>query len=578
MTRMPSFFKKTFRISGSRHSALDTARSRIAIISVVFGLSYLLVGARVFDLTIIQGRLKQEPDTGQIVTAEKSDHFRADIVDRNGVILATSLETASLSADPALIAEPVQVARELCALFPDLVYGDVLQSLQKKSRFVWIKRGLTPDEQYKVLELGHPGLKFETGRTRIYPQSGMAAHFVGYTDVDGKGLAGVERSFEGLLGKGGEPLALTIDIRLQHILRRELEEAVTSFSAIGGAGAIVDIASGEILAASSLPDFDPHNPGAASPESRFNNLTLGVFEQGSTFKIFSTAALLETHNVSMGYTFDAREPLKRGRFRISDYHPEKRELTIPEVFMHSSNIGSALMGEMVGSAALQDFYADLGLMEPLRLEIDEVGKPLLPDVWREITTLTASYGHGIAVNPLQTVMAAASIVNGGVRVQPTLILGANKAENPQSDHEVRVVSPQTAHRMRQLMRLVVTDGTGKAADVPGYNVGGKTGTADKKKIGGKGYDTKRRISSFLGFFPMEAPRYAVFIMVDEPKGNKASWGYATGGWVAAPAVGRIIKSMGPVLGIAPQDVRPEQDMAASLKQYVAHKENGVATY
>ncbi len=574
MNSMPSFFKKTFRIRGSRHSALDTARSRIAIISAVFVLAYLLVGARVFDLTIIQGRLKQAGDTGQVVTAQAKEKFRADIVDRNGVILATSLETASLSADPALIADAAKVARELHDLFPDLVYGDTLQKLQKKGRFVWIKRGLTPREQFRVLELGHPGLKFENERTRIYPQGSMAAHFVGYTDVDGKGLAGVERSFDALLARGGEPLAMTLDIRLQHILRREVAGAVKSFSAIGGAGAIVDIESGEILAAVSMPDFDPHEPGAANPAQIFNNLTLGVFEQGSTFKIFSTAALLETHNVPMGYKFDARQPLKRGRFTISDFHPEKRELTIPEIFMHSSNIGSALMGEMVGGKALQDFYADLGLMEPLKLEIDEIGKPILPNPWAEITTVTASYGHGISVSPLQTVMAAASIVNGGIKVNPTLIRGENRAQKSSVGHEVRVVSPQTAHRMRQLMRLVVTEGTGKEANIPGYNVGGKTGTAQKKKTGGKGYDEKRRISSFLGFFPMEAPRYAVFVMVDEPKGNKASWGYATGGWVATPAVGNIIKAMGPVLGIAPHDVKPDEDMAASLKEFVSHN----ATY
>jgi len=572
MTRLPAFLRKTLSISGSRHSALDTARSRIAIISAAFVLSYLLVGARVFDLTIIQHRLKESADTGQPVSVAANDHFRADITDRNGVILATTLEAASLAADPALIPEPEKVAEQLCALFPGLVYGEVLQKLQKKGRFVWIKRSLTPDEQYSVLELGQPGLKFQTERRRIYPQGAMAAHFVGYTDIDGKGLAGVERSFDKLLDDGGEPLALTLDIRLQHVLRRELAGAVKDFSAIGGAGAIVDIASGEILAASSMPDFDPHDPGAASPEQIFNNLTLGVFEQGSTFKIFSTAALIETHNVPMDYRFDAREPLKRGRFTISDYHAEKRELTVPEVFMYSSNIGSALMGEMVGTSALKEFYYDLGLMEPMRLEIDEIGKPILPNPWGEITTVTASYGHGISVTPLQTVMAAASIVNGGTRVQPTLILGDKKS---QESHDVRVVSPQTAHRMRQLMRLVVTDGTGKSANVPGYNVGGKTGTAEKKRAGAKGYDQKRRVSSFLGFFPMDAPRYAVFIMVDEPKGNKASWGYATGGWVAAPAVGRIIKAMGPLLGLTPESSEEEQEMSASLKQYISYKDEGI---
>lgn len=579
MIHKPRFLVKNYlRIRGSRHSALDTARTRITMISAVFVLTYILIGVRVFDLTMIQGRLHQETDNGHYAGQLSTDHFRADITDRNGVILATSLETASLYADPSLVLEPVKVAEQLTALFPDLVYGEVLRKLQKKGRFVWIKRSLTPQEQFKVLELGQPGLDFETERRRVYPQGAMAAHMVGYTDVDGNGLAGLERSFNDLLVKGDEELTTTIDVRLQHILRRELGRAIAEYSGIGGAGVIMDIGGGEILAATSLPDFDPHEPGDAAKEQIFNNLTLGVFELGSTFKIFSTAALLETHDVPMGYKFDATEPLKRGRHTISDYHPEERELTVPEVFMHSSNIGSALMGEMVGTEKLKNFYADLGLMSPVNLEIDEVGRPLVPSVWRDINTLTASYGHGIAVSPLQMVVAASNIINGGVAVSPTLILGKNKVDESQNSTELRIVSPQTAHRMRQLMRLVVTDGTGKEADVPGYSVGGKTGTAEKKKIGGKGYDGKRKISSFIGFFPMEAPRYAVFVMVDEPKGTKQSFGYATGGWVAAPAVGKIIAAMAPVLGLKPGNVAAEKDMAASLKKHVSFKEGENASY
>ncbi|MCB9991918.1 MAG: penicillin-binding protein 2 [Rhodospirillales bacterium] len=579
MNSMPSFVKKTLRIRGSRHSALDTARSRVAMISVVFVLAYILVAVRVFDLTIIQGHRAVDRENGTVVAAAAPETFRADIVDRNGVILATSLDTASLFADPALVPDPEQVARELTDLFPDLVYGDTLQRLQRKGRFVWLKRNLTPHEQYQVLELGHPGLDFKTERRRIYPQGPMAAHMVGYTDVDGNGLAGVERSFNRLLEDNGEPLAMTIDIRLQHILRRELLAAVNTYSGKGGAGVIVDIAGGDVLAAVSLPDFDPHDPGAAGPQQLFNNVTLGVYELGSTFKIFSTAALLEFENVGMDYTFNTTEPLKRGRFKISDYHPEKRPMNVPEVFMHSSNIGAALMGEMVGTQRLKDFYQDLGLMDKMAFEIDEVGTPIVPGVWRDINTLTASYGHGIAVTPLQMVMAASSIANGGIAVQPTLIKSKNdnKADAPQKDQtlepELRIVSPQTAHRMRQLMRLVVTDGTGTNADVPGYSVGGKTGTAEKPGPKG-GYDRRKKISSFLGFFPMEAPRYAVFVMVDEPKGTKESFGYATGGWVAAPAVGKIISAMAGVLGIPPTQAGPADDIAASLKRYVDYKPEG----
>jgi len=570
--------KNYMRIRGSRHTTLDTARQRIVMISAVFILAYLLVGVRVFDLSVIQRRSAPDVDGGTYATIFPETSFRADIVDRNGVILATSLETASLYADPARVLAPVETAEQLSALFPDLVYGDVLQKLQKKSHFIWLKRNLTPEEQYKVLALGQPGLNFKTERSRIYPQGHMAVHMVGYTDVDGKGLAGIERSFDSLLAKGGNPLALTLDIRLQYILHRELEHAVKKFSGLGGVGAIMDIGSGEILAAVSLPDFDPHEIGVAKQNEIFNNLTLGVFELGSTFKIFSTAALLETHQVPLGYKFDTTTPIKRGRFTISDYHPEKHSLTMPEIFMLSSNIGAALMGDMVGTEKLKAFYADLGLMDMMTLEISEVGKPILPPVWRDINTLTASYGHGIAVTPLQMVVAASGIVNGGMLVQPTLIMDKSKVDNEDNKRDLRIVSAQTAHRMRQMMRLVVTEGTGKQAEVPGYNVGGKTGTAEKQKVSGKGYDGKRKISSFIGFFPMEAPRYAVFVMVDEPKGIRETFGYATGGWVAAPAVGNIIAAMASVLGLKPNYIAPENDLSAQLKSYIHTGEAIHASY
>lgn len=574
MNRLPSFRRKSFRIQGARNEALDIARGRIVLVSAFFALAYILVVARLFDLSVIQGQLysdTQEP--AAVEEMAENAPYRSDVLDRNGVILATSLETASLYADPKLIIAPTETARALARIFPDLAYGDILKSLQKNGRFVWLKRNLTPAEQYEVLEIGDPGLGFEKGRRRIYPHGNLAAHFVGYTDVDGRGLAGVERSFNTYLAEGAQPLVMTLDVRMQHILRRALSHAVDSFHAKGGAGVIMDVGSGEILAAVSYPDFDPHSPDVKNNAAMFNRLSLGSYEMGSTFKIFSTAAVLELAGAQMSDKFDAREPLKAGRFNISDYHAEDRVLTLPEVFMYSSNIGSALMGQRVGTEGLRTFYKDLGLMDKMRLEIDEVGRPLLPDVWRDVNTLTASYGHGIGVTPLQMVAAAATIVGDGTQVKPTLIKNTDKI-SPQKGHTeepvIRVVSPQTSHRMRQLMRLVVMDGTGKHADVKGYRVGGKTGTAEKS--GPRGYDRKRLISSFLGFFPMEAPRYAVFVMVDEPKGNKSSFGYATAGWVAAPAVGEIIENMAPMVGIEPVMIAPENELSASLSRYVKTEE------
>ncbi len=556
--------KNPVKIIGERSFALNQARGRLALLSAVFVLAYTVVAIRVVDLSFVQGHLGHQRSVSAQSEAVPAAAIRADIVDRNGTLLATTLKMASLYADPQLIADPADTAQGLVKIFPDLSYGDILQKLQSAKRFVWISRDVTPDEQYAVLELGQPGLGFQQDSKRIYPQGSLISHLIGYTSVDNQGLAGLERSFGRFLNDG-KPLMLTVDIRLQHVLRREIQKAITDFDAMGGAGVIVDVTNGEVLAGVSLPDFDPHGAGQAGDQNLFNRFSLGVYELGSVFKIFSTAALLETQNAPMSMTFDAREPIKIGRFTINDYHAQKRVLTVPEVFMHSSNIGSALMGQMVGGENLRDFYRDLGLLESMEIEIGEVGRPMQPEPWGEIATMTASYGHGVATTPLQLAVGVSTIVNGGFLVRPKLVVGPDRSG--ESEDEVRIVSQKTATAMRKLLRLVVTDGTGANADVPGYSVGGKTGTAEK--VGGRGYDTDRLISSFVGVFPMEAPRYAVLVMVDEPKGNKKSFGYATGGWVAAPAVARVISSMGAILGIPAKGRNAEQDISASLKKYVS---------
>lgn len=580
MSLPPLFRRPSTRLIGARKSSLDVARGRLVFIGICFSALYILVAARTMDLTLIQGELprltKMVAQDGTVPKKETPmAAMRADIIDRNGVLLARSLKTPSLFANTTLITDPEQVARDVVKVLPDLKYGDVLQKLQRKTQFIWIKRNISPNDQYAILNLGYPGLNFQDESHRIYPQGEMASHIVGYSDVDGNGLGGVERNFNDLLKTGAHSLQLTLDIRLQHIVRRELEKAIRDFDGIGGAGAIMDVNSGEILAAVSAPDFNPHEVRVKDQASLFNRLTLGVYEMGSTFKIFSTAALLELRNPAMSQTFDARAPIKIGRFSISDTHPENRYLTIPEVFMVSSNIGAARMGEVVGTKALKDFYRDLGLLDPLQIEMLEIGKPLVPNPWRDINTMTASFGHGIAVTPLQTLGAVSSIANGGILVHPTLIRDGNQSDKAdrkdKKKDEVRVVSAQTAHRMRQLMRLVVTDGTGKSADVPGFQVGGKTGTAQKTT--GRGYDQKKRLSSFIAVFPVDAPKYAVMIMVDEPKGTKATYGYATGGWVAAPAVKRIITAMAPVIGMVPEDVDPAKDLSNALKPFVRGKED-----
>jgi cell division protein FtsI (penicillin-binding protein 3) len=569
MSRKSPFSKLSMRIVGEKSSALDLARGRIVLIVAMFVMIYFVVAARLVDATLIQGYFRQNTEVSELDTArlkkQPAQLRRADIVDRNGVLLATSLKTASLHADPKIILDPVGTASALVKIFPELTYGETLRKLQDQKRFVWIKRNLTPEEQKKILEIGDPGLGFDYDFRRFYPQGPLTSHMVGYSDVDGRGLAGIERSFNKILSTEDAPITLTLDIRLQHILRREIKETMRNFTAKAAAGIIMDANTGEVMAAVSLPDFDPQSPTAKpnDPEM-FNRVSLGVFEMGSLFKIFTTAALLEKTQTPMNKTYETLKPLQRYGRKISDFHPEKHNLSVPEIFMHSSNIGTALMAENIGTAGLQSFLRDLGLTKKEDFEINEVGTPILPNPWREINTLTISYGHGIAVTPLQVVTATSSILNGGLLVKPKLV----KTPEPINEAaRIRVVRKETSLKMRQLMRLVVTDGTGGNSNVPGYMVGGKTGTADKNE-GGR-YVKNKRISSFLGVFPVNDPKYVILVMVDEPQGNKKSHGYATAGWVAAPVVKKVISSMAPLLNMEPVSGQPE--LAEPLRQFVSVK-------
>lgn len=551
------------QITGDRSAMLDLARGRLVLLSSFFAVLYMVLAVRAFDLSVMQANFWRGEDTSITALADNAPAaHRGSIYDRAGNLLAASLDMASLYADPHLIAAPEETARGLVDIFPDMSYGKTLQNLQSKKRFVWIERNITPRQQEAVMQLGEPGLAFRYEQKRVYPQKNELAHLVGITNIDGRGLSGIERSFDRMLA-GGQDVKLSVDIRLQHALHREVQRAMDDFTALGGAGVIMDVKTGEVLAGVSLPDLDPHQPGLSNAAAHFNRLTLGVYELGSVFKIFSTAAFLETHdNVPMSTTFDAREPIKVGRFTISDYHAEERILTVPEVFMVSSNIGSAMMGQAVGGHRLQQFYSDLGLLSPLDVEIAETASPLVPNRWGDIATMTASYGHGVAVTPLHVAAAVATVVNGGYLVEPTFIHREGRA---QKTAQISVMSEETSYKMRELLRLVVTDGTGKNADVPGYRIGGKTGTAEKSGAGG--YQSKKLISSFVGAFPINDPRYVVFIAVDEPHGNKKSYGYATAGWVAAPAVQRVVRAMASILNLKPDYDAPSYEHP--LRQYIA---------
>ena len=427
-----------------------------------------------------------------------------------------------------------------------LDYNDTLSKLKSDKRFVWIRRNLNPREHYEVNRLGIPGIYFQREERRVYPTANLTAHVVGFTGVDNSGLMGIEQSFDKQLRASSEPVQLSLDVRLQHIVKRELQAAVDEFQALGGAGMIMDVKTGEVLAMVSLPDFDPHAP-TNDENARFNRNTLGVYEMGSTFKIFNSALALDSGKIHMGDSFDATKSIRVGRFSISDYHGKNRWLTVPEIFMYSSNIGSVRMAMEVGTPAQRALMDKLGLLKRSPVEIPEVGAPMIPHPWRDASTMTIAFGHGLSVSPVQMASAAGAAMNGGILHPATLLKRAPDAEIPGT----RVISPQTSDQIRRLMRLVVTQGTATGAAAPGYVVGGKTGTAEKTS--GHGYAKKALLSSFVGGFPINNPRYLVLAMIDEPKGNKRTFGYATGGWVAAPLAGRIIKQVGPLMGINPVD-------------------------
>ena len=533
------------RFDGDRKRAIEVGRGRLLLTGAVLSAAFVAIGIRLFDVAVLQAGVEpRDPPPAQIARGAAA---KTEIVDRNGVVLAVSLGTAALYANTAWISDADATVSALAKVLPDLDRERAAERLRVPSRYVSLRRHLTPNEQYAILRLGIPGLVLEPDQRRVYPMGRLAAHVVGFSDPDGKGLAGIERQFDAKLREGSGSLSLSVDIRVQHVLRNELLRAMTEHRAAGAAGIVLDTANGELLAMVSLPDFDPNRAYPAGAEPRFNRATLGIYEMGSTFKIFSTALALDAGAVTLSDRIDATRPIRVARFTIRDFHAKARVLTVPEVFIHSSNIGAAKLGLAVGGKRMRRFLADLGMFRKTPVEIGENGRPLFPRRWRRINTMTVSYGHGVAVSPLHLTSAVAAVVNGGTLHPPTLL-----KRGPQARPEgKRVLSRATSDKMRRLMRLVVAEGTGSKAAAAGYLVGGKTGTAEQAGKGG--YREKRLLSSFVAAFPMHRPRYVVLALLDRPRGTTETHGYATGGWVAAPVVGRTVARIGPLLGVEPVD-------------------------
>ena len=529
-------------LEGNRKEAIEVGRNRLLVTGIVMMLAFAAVTGRVIDLTMLD--FKASPRYASAPSAQLSAS-RADIVDRNGVVLATNLPADSLFANPREILDAKAAIKKIRQILPEINPENLAKKLKTDSAFIWVRRNLSPQQVYAVNRLGIPGFGFKQEIRRVYPHGSLAAHVLGFTDVDGRGIAGTESYFDKTLSKGTDPLALSIDVRLQSILHEELTASVTEFKALGGAGIILDVRNGETLATVSLPDFTPNDPSSAIGEAGFNRATKGVYEMGSTFKLFNTAMALDSGTVTLRDGYDASKPIKISRFKISDYHAKNRWLSVPEILIHSSNIGSAKMALDVGGQVQQAYLKQLGLIGKSAIELPEVGASLSPARWRDINTMTISFGYGIAVSPIQMTEAVAALVNGGYRYPATLL----KRSRAQMVRGAQVLSNKTSRQMRELMRMGVANGTGRKAAVPGYQVGGKTGTAEKQ-VGGR-YKKKALISSFVASFPLSDPQYVILVLVDEPKGNKRTHNYATGGWVAAPVVQRVIERMAPILGIMP---------------------------
>ena len=473
---------------------------------------------------------------------------RAMITDRNGEILAISLPVAGLYANPKEMIDPADTAHKLVSVLPRLNEDVVRTRLSEAKQFVYLARQITPKEQLDINSLGIPGIYFQAGERRRYPQGRVAAQVLGGVDVDSHGIAGVEKYFDDRLREDPEPLRLSIDVRIQGVLRDELAKSMEEFTAIGGCGIVMDVRTGEIIAMVSLPDYDANKAAAAPPEERFNRAVTGMYEPGSTFKLQTAGMALDSGAAQLWNEFDAAHDIHIGRFTITDFEGKHRMLALPEVLAYSSNLGAAHIAQAVGPERQRAWLGNMGMFERIGVELPEAGRPIFPAAsnWKEAANLTIGFGHGIAVSPLHVVRGTAALANGGVVLRPTLL-----EQEPNSAPRVgtRIMQQQTSDTIRKLMRLVVTDGYGKPADIPGYFVGGKTGTAEK--VGGHVYRKHANVSAFMSVFPMNAPHYAVYFMLDEPHGNKSTGGYSTAGAVSAPAAGRVIAKIAPMLGLLP---------------------------
>lgn len=535
------------RTAGVRQQILLTAQQRLMILMLLFMAAFFLVSVRLVYFALFDTGSRSGAGANAFVPA------RADIVDRNGVPLARTIDGYSIRVVPEKLLNNRQyLADELHKIFPDMPRAELLAKLSGP-RPTYIRRRALPDQVAAVNAIGDVGFDFPREKERLYPQLSLAAHVLGFTNADGSGVTGVEGAFDGRLldeATRGEPLALSIDARVQGVLESELGSAVTNLEALGGAGIILDVHTGEIAAMTSLPTYNPNKLVPNNMAARRNAVTHNLYELGSTFKPLTVAAAIDAGTVtSMARRYDATAPLAIAGFRIRDSHPSRRWLNVPETLIHSSNITTARIADELGRENMEAMFRKLDFDTRPKIDLKERAFPLWPKDWGRLTTMTTGYGHGIAVTPLHLASAYAALVNGGI-YRPATITKLGDAAPPKGR---RVFKAATSARMRQLLRLIVSDGTGKKAEAPGFRVGGKTGSAEKPGAGG--YRRSSVVATFAAAFPMDNPRYVVLVMIDEPKGNAYSSGQRTAGWTAAPVVSKVVMRAGPMLGVFPDESR-----------------------
>ena len=553
------------RLVGQRRQLLAIMHQRLMFGMLVYAGIVAIIALRILYLAAFGDHAGRKEELTSYIPE------RGDIVDRNGDPLARTIDAWTIAIHPnKVIGDKLALARRLAELMPEYGAEQYFALLRSGKPFFYLRRRASPGLVEAVNAIGEPGLAIQREPDRLYPQTTLAAHVLGFTDIDGHGVAGMERAYDGYLADPatrGQPLILSIDSRVQQALEHELLDAMTHFSAIGAAGVVMDVHTGEVLAMTSLPALNPNAAGQGSDDARFNRATLGVYELGSTFKPFTVAMAMDSGIIkSFGQIYNCPQELHVYGHVVHDTHPYGRTCTVAEIMKESSNIGTAQIADQVGADRQKAFLKKMGFLDPVRIELKERGRTLTPGSrWGPFETMTVGFGHGIAVTPLHLATGYATLFNGGVYHPATLLKIGGDHSVPRG---VRVFSEETSYKMRSLLRLVVTEGTGKKADAPGYRVGGKTGTAEKLLNGH--YTSTAVVTSFAGVFPMDDPRYVMVMMLDDPKATAETFGFHTAAWNIGPAFGVAVSRIAPLLGVHPDKSR-EPDMSLVLPYVHADK-------